>query len=166
MSDALSDAPRATSPAKSGQVLWLTVGVALVLIAIASAALLLISRDLHVGRSTYSDIVRTRATLDLLHLVFASLQDAETGAQGYLLTGNDESLAPYYAAERSLDSQLNELTQLASEGEVRQMAAELVTHARAQLTFLGGVVATRRSQGAAAVVDLLRSGVGDRRMDR
>lgn len=166
MNDVLPVAPRATSPAKSGQVLWLTVGVALVLIAIASAALLLISRDLHVGRSTYSDIVHTRAALDQLRLVFASLQDAETGAQGYLLTGNHESLSPYYAAERALDGQLNQLTQLASEGEGRQIAAELVAHTRAQLTFLGVVVATRRSQGAAAVVDLLRSGVGERRMDR
>lgn len=166
MNDALPVTPRATSLAKSGQVLWLTVGVALLLIAIASAALLLISRNLHVGRNTYSDIVHTRATLDQLRFVFSSLQDAETGAQGYLLTGNDESLSPYYVAERSLDGQLKQLTQLASEGEGREITAELVTHTREQLTFLSGVVATRRSQGAAAAVDLLRGEVDGRRMDR
>lgn len=98
MNDALPVAPRATSPAKSGQVLWLTVGAALLLIVVASAALLLISRELHAGRTSYSEVLHTRATLDQLRVVFASLQDAETGAQGYVLTGNDESLAPYYAA--------------------------------------------------------------------
>ena len=111
-------------------------------------------------------IMHTRATLDQLRVVFSSLQDAETGAQGYVLTGNEETLSPYYAAEHSLEGQLDRLTQLAAEGEGQQIAKELVALARAQLSFINDVVTARRSQDAAAALELLRGGAGKRQMDR
>src|SRR4030095_15047959 len=100
------------------------------------AALLLISRELNAGRASYADVLHTRATLDQLRVVFSSLQDAETGAQGYVLTGNEETLSPYYAAERSLEGQLDRLTQLPAEGESQQIAQALVALARGQTPFL------------------------------
>jgi CHASE3 domain sensor protein len=112
VSDAASVAFRPVPPAKGGQVLWLTVGVTLLLIALASAALLMISSELQAGRSSYFDILHRRATLDQVRIVLSSLQDAENGVHAYVLTGKEEGLAPYYAAERSLDSQLDRLTQL------------------------------------------------------
>jgi len=162
---ATSIAPHAASPAKVGQVFWLTLGAALLLVA-AAVALLLLSRELNVGRANYSQARQTRAALDQLRTVFISLQDAETGAQGYVLTGSDEALSPYYAAERSLAGQLDRLTQLAGEGESGQIAQELVALARAQLSFVSDVVAARRSQDPGAAVQLLRSGPGKRQMDR
>ena len=110
MSDAASVAFRPVPPAKGGQVLWLTVHVTLLLIALASAALLMISSELQAGRSSYFDILHRRATLDQVRIVLSSLQDAENGV--HVVTGKEEALAPYYAAERSLDSQLDRLTQL------------------------------------------------------
>jgi adenylate cyclase len=166
VNDATLVAPPSASPAKVGQVLWLTVGAALLLVVIAAAALLLISRELNVGRTTYAEARHTRATLDALRALFISLQDAETGAQGYVLTGNEEVLSPYYAAERSLKGQLERLTELASEDESQQIAQELVALARAQLAFVGDVVAARRSQDSVSAVRLLRAGVGKRQMDR
>ena len=166
MNDGMSVARRTAAPAKAGQVLWLTVSVALLLIVVAAAALLSISRDLNAGRASYADVLHTRATLDQLRVVFSSLQDAETGAQGYVLTGNEETLSPYYAAEHSLEGQLDRLTQLAAEGESQQIAKELVALARAQLSFTSDVVTTRRSQDAAAALELLRGGAGKRQMDR
>jgi PAS domain S-box-containing protein len=156
----------AAPPAKAGQVLWVTVGAALLLVVVAVAALLLITSELHSGRTSYAEVLQTRATLDQLRIVFSSLQDAETGAQGYVLTGNEESLSPYFAAERSLEGQLGTLAGLASEGEGRPVADELVALARVQLAFVSDVVATRRSQDAAAALEKLRSGVGKGQMDR
>lgn len=152
--------------AKAGQVLWVTVGAALLLIVVAAAALLLISRELDSGRTSYAEVLHTRTTLDQIRIVFSTLQDAESGAQGYALTGNEEFLSPYYAAERSLEGQLGSLSRLAREGEGRQIAGELVNLAREQLTFVSKVVATRRSPDAAAALDLLRDGTGKRQMDR
>jgi PAS domain S-box-containing protein len=166
VSHATSVAPSAASPAKVGQVLWLTVGAALLLVLAAAAALPLFSRELNVSRSAYFEARHTRASLDQLHAVVSSLKDAETGAQGYVLTGSDEALLPYNAAERSLAEQLDLLTQLAGEGETGQIARELTTLARAQLSFTSDVVAARRSQDAAAATELLRGGTGRRRMDR
>jgi len=166
VSPATSVAPSAASPAKVGQVLWLTVGAALLLVLAAAAALLLFSRELNVGRVTYVEARQTRATLDQLRAVISSLKDAETGAQGYVLTGSDEALEPYYDAERSLADQLDRLTKLAGEGEAGQIARELATLARTQLSFTTDVVTARRSQNAAAAADLLRTGTGRRQMDR
>ena len=166
MNDGTSVAPRSASSAKAAQVLWLTVGAALLLIVVAAAALLLISRELNAGRVAYFEARQSRATLDQLRKTFSSLQDAEIGVQGYVLTGNEESLSPYYVAERSLEGQLERLTQLAAEGEGQQVADELVGLARAQLAFVSDVIAARRSQDPAAAAQLLRSGVGKRQMDR
>jgi len=166
VSHATSVAPSAASPAKVGQVLWLTVGAALLLLLAAAAALLLFTREQNVSRAGYFEARHTRATLDQLRAVISSLKDAETGAQGYVLTGSDAALLPYYAAERSLADQLDSLTQLAGEGETGQIASELATLSRAQLSFMSDVVAARRSQDAAAATGLLRSGTGMRQMDR
>jgi len=166
VSHATSVAPSAASPAKVGQVLWLTVAAALLLVVVASAALLLFSRELNVGRAAYIEARHTRATLDQLRATLSSLKDAETGAQGYVLTGSEEALSPYYAAERSLADQLDQLTQLTGGGEAGQIARELAALSRTQLSFTSDVVAARRSQGAAAAAELLRSGTGRRQMDR
>jgi PAS domain S-box-containing protein len=166
VNDATLVAPQSASPAKVGQVLWLTIGAALLLVLIAAAALLLISRELDEGRTTYAEARHTRATLDSLRALFMSLQDAETGAQAYVLTGSEEVLSPFYAAERSLEGRLERLTELSSEGESQQIAQELVALARAQLGFVRDVVAARRSQDSGAAVQLLRAGVGRHQMDR
>ena len=64
MNDGMSVARRTAAPAKAGQVLWLKVSVALLLIVVAAAALLSISRDLNASRASYADVLHTRATLD------------------------------------------------------------------------------------------------------
>jgi PAS domain S-box-containing protein len=166
VSHATSVTPSAASPAKVGQVLWLTVAAALLLVVVAAVALLLFSRELNVGRAAYTEARHTRATLDQLRAMLSSLKDAETGAQGYVLTGSEEALSPYYAAERSLADQLDRLTQLAGEGEAGQIARELAVLSRTQLSFTSDVVAARRSQGAAAAAELLRSGTGRHQMER
>jgi PAS domain S-box-containing protein len=148
------------------QVQRLTVGTVLLLIAVAAAALFLISREMEAGRASYVDIRQTRATLDQLRLVFSSLQDAESATQGYVLTGSEEFLAPYYAVQRSLEGHLSGLRREASAGEGGDIADELVTLARAQLEFFGDVIATRRSQGESMAGQMLRAGTGKRQMDR
>jgi PAS domain S-box-containing protein len=166
VNDATLVAAPAASPVKVGQALWLTVGAALLLIAIVGTALLLFLRELDVGRATYFEARQTRLTLDAMRAAFASLRDAEIGVQGYVLTGSEDSLSPYYAAERSLEDQLDRLTQLASEPESQQIARELAALARAQFSFARDVVAARRSHDSGAAVQVLRAGVGGRQMDR
>ena len=110
--------------------------------------------------------MRTREALEQVRVVFSSLQDAEIGGRGYALTGDEESLPPYLAAERSLEGQLTQLQSLASEAEGRQIAMDLTKLARAQLMFVTDVVATRRSQDAPAALALVHAGTGKRQMDR
>jgi PAS domain S-box-containing protein len=166
VSDAASVASRPAPPAKAGRVLWLTIGVTVLLMGLATAALLMISSELQAGRSSYFDLLHRRATLDQVRIVFSSLQDTENGVQGYVLTGKEEALSPYYAAERSLDGQLDRLTQLTGTAESRRISDELVALARTHLAFVSNVISTQRSQSSAAALELLRDGVGQRQMDR
>ena len=166
MSAAAAVASRPAPPVKARQVLWLTIGVTLLLIGLAAAALMMISSELQAGRSSYFDLLQRRATLDQFRIVFSSLQDAENGVQGYMLTGEEEALAPYYAVERSLDTQLDRLTQLTGAAEGRQASDELVALARMHFAFVSNVISTRRSQTSAAALQLLRDGAGKRQMDR
>src|SRR5262245_56925733 len=46
-----------------------------------------------------SRIDRTHQVLNAIDALLAHLLDTETGARGYLLTGNDSFLAPYTEAE-------------------------------------------------------------------
>lgn len=50
--------------------------------------------------------------LNAVERVLGSLKDAETGIRGYILTGQDEYLAPYGLAKASLPQELNQLQAL------------------------------------------------------
>lgn len=166
MNDVMSVAPRAAPPGGTSQVLWLTIAAVLVLVAVAAAASLVISRELRASRASYTEVLRTRETLEQVRIVFSTLQDAESGERGYVLTGSEEVLEPYYAAARSLETELTKLNRLAADVEGRQIASDLAELAHAQLALARNVVAVRRSQGAAAALDLVRPGTGKRQMDR
>lgn len=88
-------------------VLWLTAGAIGLLVIIAIVALFVVSREMSEARESHIQVDRTREILESLQLMLSTLQDAETGERGYVITGREEFLTPYYAAQRSLPSQLD-----------------------------------------------------------
>jgi PAS domain S-box-containing protein len=166
VNDGISRASRPMSAGRTRSVFGVTIAAVLVLVIVAAAALLIISRELHAARTSYAEVLRTREALGQIRTVFSTLQDAETGARGYAITGNDEYLEPYSIARTLFEAELSRLKALASDVEAEQMAGQLADVAHAQLVFLGDVVAMRRSQDTAAALDLIRRGTGKRQMDR
>ena len=62
------------------------------------------------------EVFRTYQTIDSLHEVMSSYKDAETGQRGYLLTGNQDYLAPYNKAISVLPAELDDLDSRAADG--------------------------------------------------
>src|SRR5918992_3636696 len=114
------------------QILWITTGAILFLVVIASAVLTVVSRELRAARTSHAQAVHARETVEEVRIVLTALQDAETGERGYLLTGSEDFLEPFYVAERSLPEELLELQRLATDSESRRIAGELADVAHAQ----------------------------------
>jgi PAS domain S-box-containing protein len=148
------------------QVLWLSGAAVLALVLIAILALIVVSRELRMARASYVEVQQTRETLEQVQVVFSTVQDAETGERGYVITGKENFLEPYHAAESALERQLGHLDQQIVDPRSRQILAELAEVARLQLAFLHGVVERRRAEGEEAAADLIGQEIGKQHMDQ
>jgi PAS domain S-box-containing protein len=146
-------------------VLWLTTSAIALLVVIAVVALFVVSREMAEARESHAQVERTREILESLQLVLLTLQDAETGERGYVITGNDEFLAPYYSAERSLPTHLDELAQSDNDEATKALREDLALRAREQIRFLRRVVDLRAAGDADGAEELIRQQSGLQRMD-
>lgn len=104
------------------------------------------------------------AMLDVATLL-STLENAETGQRGYLLTGNEAYLQPYWVATERLPSELAQLKNLVT--DPRQQA-RLVILERAidlKLDDLKQTIALERAGNHATAVTIMRTNVGEARMD-
>lgn len=164
--DTDNNARSAASKANTRSVLGLTAGAIAILAMIALAALWIVTREMDAARASHAEVQRTRNVLEQLQLLLSTLQDAETGERGFVITGNDDFLTPYRTAEGSLESQLAQLEALTPDPKSREQRLELATLIREQLAFLRQVIELRRSSGPEAPVSLIASEVGKQRMDK
>jgi PAS domain S-box-containing protein len=154
-----------TTPVGTRNVLWLTAGAIALLVVIALVALLVVSREMTEARESHVQVERTRAVLESLLLVLSTLQDAETGERGYVITGKEEFLGPYYAAERSLSGQLEQLENRAGDSETQAMRDDIARRAQEQMRFLRRVVELRAAGNAEGAADAVRLQTGRQQMD-
>jgi methyl-accepting chemotaxis protein len=132
----------------------------LILIAVVSYrnAHLLIEND---GWVEHSHQVRIELA-DLL----SELKDAETGQRGYLLTGDDNYLAPYTAALESIPITLADLRKLTADNpNQQQRLASLQQPIENKLAELKQTIELRRAQGADAAIKVVLTNVGKAFMD-
>ncbi len=91
-------------------------------------------------------VTRTHQVLEALDRVLSSVQDAETGQRGYLITGDRRYLEPYWAGLASIDAALDELATLARDGpEQQQHVAMLRPAIRAKIDELKETIEVRQS---------------------
>jgi PAS domain S-box-containing protein len=94
------------------------------------------------------------------------LKDAETGQRGFLLTGEESYLQPYNTARSQTQSELDDLNQLASSGQLLQQEVQkLSALAHDKLTELDQTIALRRANGPDAALAVVRSNNGKQLMD-
>ncbi|MGK7866773.1 sensor histidine kinase [Falsiroseomonas sp. E2-1-a20] len=98
--------------------------------------------------------------------VLGSLQDAETGQRGYLLTGNPDYLEPYHQAQADLSRELRELASRAiADGGRADRLEELRLHIDAKLAELREAVALAEAGNIGAAIARVRDGEGKVLMD-
>ena len=110
---------------------------------------------------THSIMVRTR-----LQDVFSLLQDAETGQRGYLLTGQEQYLAPYEAATASIGPRMAALTRtLKSEPDQLARAGRLQHVIAAKMAEMGKTIALDSRGDHSGALAIVESGTGYALMD-
>ena len=150
-------------------VLPLKVVVPLVLGIIASLAVAVYSelgyRRLESANRQMSLALEMQASLNA---TLALITDAETGERGYLLTGQEEYLAPYRAAIPKIDSEFNKLREMLVSGGTaaqRDSVGRLNNLVGKKLGEMEGAIELYRKEGAAGAQALVNTGVGRRTMD-
>ena len=106
-------------------------------------------------------------TRDALQNVFSFLQDAETGARGYMITANAEYLEPYENAEQKLPSAFDTLTQMVVQNqEMQKDLIELRALAEVRMNLLRSSIEDRKKRGLAGISTPARGLEGKKTMDK
>lgn len=142
-----------------------------------SAALLLVSVLLVIGVTassfwSFRQAEQAARTRDQTHLVLSkaevllsSLKDAETGARGYLLTGEDRYLEPYLLAHRNIPDQLIDLLQITSVAAAKGHLNAMAPKVNAKLEEMANVVDLQRHHQTNIALAMVKEGEGKRLMD-
>jgi len=111
-------------------------------------------------------IVRTHRAIVALNQMLSSMQDAETGQRGFLLTNDPAYLDPYSSALRAIPVKLNEITDLSGDNPLqRTRIGALRQHVDARLALLREGIDLRRGQGFEAALAIVNSDRGKAEMD-
>ena len=124
--------------------------------------------NVHRMAEASDSVGHSHRVLEQLQLVLSSLQDAETGQRGFLLTGDPSYLGPYDTGREAVQLHLGELAGLTRESPEQQETIESMRPlVLAKLEEMGRTVALRQSgaAGAEAARAIVQGGEGRRLMD-
>lgn len=144
-----------TDPAMSRRSLGLDPAVALGLA--AAIVFFLVSGavaffNLQALREGTQRIVQTHQTIVALDQMLSSVQDAETGQRGFLLTNDQRYLEPYNAALRAIPPKLDEIEELSGgTAAQRPRVSALRHHVEAKLAELRETIELRRSEASISI---------------
>jgi methyl-accepting chemotaxis protein len=105
-------------------------------------------------------VTHTRQTLTKIEEVFRDISEAETGARGYIITGDEAFMDPYHLALPEISADMNELKQSISDPGDMQLLVKLESLVEEKLDFLELVINVYRNNGYDAVRDLIISKKG------
>ena len=112
-----------------------------------------------------AQVTHTHAVLSAMQEVLSTVQDAETGQRGYIITGQENYLEPYNAAVTGIAGRLQRLRTLVVAPSVRPFVPVLERQVAARLALLRESIALRRAQGLEAARRRILTGKGRSRMD-
>jgi len=115
---------------------------------------------------TNADAIQMRRSFGMLQQILLSLEDAETGQRGYLLTGSQEYLEPYLRSTANLDSLLEELSALWPRAYDRDKLAQLALLAHQNMAELKATIDARNSHNPDAALAIIRTDRGKLYMDQ
>lgn len=109
--------------------------------------------------------MKAREVLVQLQSLFSTLQDAETGQRGFLISGDSEFLVPYRAATQRIDRQLSQLKSAEQRATFQPLPADLDELIAKKMRFLAETIQLAEAKGLAAARDRVSAREGLRTMD-
>jgi signal transduction histidine kinase/CheY-like chemotaxis protein len=147
---------------------WRVIATGLVaaLATVMIALVALVHHQREVDQETRSEVERSYALRLHLQHVFSLVQDVETGARGFMITGQDVFLAPNIRARAQLPGELAQLHAGLLHPEDLGYAVRLDGLVRSKLAIAGRNVELRRSQSLEQMSANVRSARGRLAMDQ
>ncbi len=156
--------PRFENPVKPLRNRELTIGVGMLLamlvvnVAVAYRAV----AQMHAAATAVAD---ANKVLDSLDQLFSTLQDAETGQRGYIITGNEQYLEPYETARTIIDKHIEQVEKVSLGDADRREHLETIRPLIAlKLRELSATIELRKTSFEAAQTRVL-SNRGKQAMD-
>jgi signal transduction histidine kinase/DNA-binding response OmpR family regulator/CHASE3 domain sensor protein len=145
--------------------IWSTLGLVLGLVFFLVSGTVAY-RNIQSLRESDEAIRHTHTVLIALDDLLSTVQDAETGQRGYLLTGGQAYLEPYDSAVARIGARMQTVTALTQDNPAQQAnVAVLKRHVDAKLAELRETVTLRRNNGIAAALAIVTSDRGKIEMD-
>ena len=111
-------------------------------------------------------VAATHESLITLASVISLVKDAETGQRGFVMTGDERYLEPYFAAQNGLAESLALLEKEAKGDEVSETSIQVLRgHIKAKMDELAQTIELRRVQGFEAALAVVRTDRGKAAMD-
>jgi len=144
---------------------WTAVGLVAVLVFFAASGALSYL-NIRALQDNNAEIRHSHTVIIALEDIRSTVQDAETGQRGYLLTGNDKYLGPYQRAASSLGARLEAVDVLTQDNPVQQTnLAQLRRNIDAKIAELGETIELKRTKGTDAALAIVNSDRGKQEMD-
>ena len=123
-------------------------------------------RNLATLRENNQKIVHSHEVIIALDQLLSSVQDAETGQRGFVLTNNGRYLDPYNTALAAIPLRVDQIAQLTNDNPAQLARIEsLKAHVGAKLAELKQTIDLRRTQGFDAALTVVNSDRGKVEMD-
>jgi len=117
--------------------------------------------DVQVLGANNAKIVHSHEVIAALDALQSTLQDAETGQRGFLLTGDEKYLQPYEDALSRITPEIDSVATLTQDNPNQQANLALLRpHVAAKLAELKQTIDLRRGGGEAAALAVVRSDRG------
>jgi CHASE3 domain sensor protein len=141
----------------------LGLGIAIGFFVLSSA---LASSNLSTLHDDTQKLIQSQQVITALDRLLSSMQDAETGQRGFLLTYNERYLEPYTTALSVLPERLAEIAKLTRDNPQQQASLiPLKLHVEGKLYELKQTIALRRGQGLDAALVQINTDRGKVEMD-
>ncbi|MBA4312543.1 MAG: hypothetical protein C0417_07925, partial [Chlorobiaceae bacterium] len=112
-------------------------------------------------------VSHTHEVLQNLEEVLSDIKDVETGVRGFVITGNEQYLEPYYAQYDSIGIEINELRSLTSDNPNHQRCVDLLEPiVKDKIAFMSDAITIRKTKGfEATVIEQYQTKRGNQLMD-
>lgn len=111
-------------------------------------------------------VEHTYEVMLVLDKVILNLKDIQTAGRGYVITGEDRYAEIVRTTDAEMGRNLSDLSELVQDNTMQEkLVPQLLISTREVSTWAGEIIATYKNKGSAAASAMVRTGVGQQRID-